>query len=115
MRCSGLGRAGLTDSCVTHQCALSISNIVRFWLLLLSYRVPMPDTVSAPTKSERANRARLVERFNELVGAPHPAVCSMQLQFISGELTEHDEWEFRGLYERAVDEMEVAMRPEPPQ
>lgn len=75
----------------------------------------MPDTVSAPTKSERANRTRLVERFNELVGAPHPAVRSMQLRFINGELTEREEWEFRELYERAVDEIEVAMRPGPSQ
>ena len=71
----------------------------------------MPDIVSAPTESERANRTRLVEHFNELVGAPHPAVRSMQLRFINGGLTEQEKWEFRELYERAVDEIEVATRP----
>jgi hypothetical protein len=71
----------------------------------------MPDIFSAPTESERVNRTRLVDRFNELVGAPHPAVRSMQLRFINGELTEQEKWEFRELYQRAVDEIEVATRP----
>ena len=70
----------------------------------------MPDTVTAPTASERANRAQLVDLFNELVGVPHPAVRSMQLRFIRGDLTEKEECEFRELYERSVDEIQNASR-----
>ena len=68
----------------------------------------MPDTSIASTESERANRAQLVNRFNELVGAPHPAVRSMQLRFIGGELMKQEEREFRELYERAVYEIQNA-------
>ena len=71
----------------------------------------MSDTVIAPTASEGANRAQLVDLFNELVGVPHPAVRTMQLRFIKGDLTKKEECEFRELYERAVDEIQNATRP----
>jgi len=71
----------------------------------------MPDTVATPTESERANRTQLVDLFNELVGVPHPAVRSMQLRFIKGDLTTREECEFRELYNRAVNEIQNATRP----
>lgn len=70
-----------------------------------------PDTNTAPTASECADRVLLVDLFNELVGVPHPVVRSMQLRFINGELTEQEDWEFQELYKRAVDEIAGATRP----
>ena len=68
----------------------------------------MPETFLRPFDSDIANRTQLVNRFNELVGPPHLAVRSMQLQFITGSLTKQEEYEFRELYERAVDEIQNA-------
>ncbi len=73
-------------------------------------RMLMPDTDTAPTASERSDRAQLVDLFNELVGVPHPAVRSMQLRFIKGGLTKREDCEFRELYERAVDDIQNATR-----
>jgi len=70
----------------------------------------MPDTDTAPSASERADRAQVVDLFNELVGVPHPAVCSMQLRFITAGLTKREVCELRELYERAVDDIQNATR-----
>jgi hypothetical protein len=68
----------------------------------------MLESAPRPFDSEIANRTQLVSRFNELVGPPHPAVRSMQLRFISSNLTKQEEYAFRELYERAIYEIETA-------
>ena len=71
----------------------------------------MSDTHTGSSASERASRAQLVDRFNNLVSLPHPAVRSMLLRFVEGDLTKKEECDFRELYERAIVEIQNATRP----
>lgn len=65
---------------------------------------------ASPNKDEVDKRARLVKRYNCLVGKPGKITCTIQKQFLMGFMNKHEVESLRSVYECVIAAMESAIR-----
>ena len=70
----------------------------------------LPMSAASPDEDEVENRARLVKRYNCLVGKPGKITSTIQKQFLMGFMNKHEVESLRSVYECVIAAMESAIR-----
>lgn len=70
----------------------------------------LPISATPPNGDEVENRARLVKRYNCLVGTPGKITCTIQKQFLMGFMSKDEVDALRSVYKCVISAMESAIR-----
>lgn len=70
----------------------------------------LPTIAVLHDAQEAADRAELVNRYNQLVGAPKKITRTIQKQFLMGFMSKDDTESLRGLYKCVIAAVESAIR-----
>lgn len=70
----------------------------------------LPNIAVLHDAQEAADRVELVNRYNQLVGAPKKITRTIQKQFLMGFMSKDDTESLRGLYKCVIAAVEAAIR-----